>query len=233
MLHRLAVPLFLALASSSAIAQGLVQVQLSGTVSGSVEFELRASDSAGGEAPSVVLHLLLGNGTRASDLVLLIADELRQKKIAHLVGEAPASANEPRSLFIDSALSIAMRSSPGLTVCITLPRTVPAALRILTPLQKSVASSLFVSGATSNARLERRGTLAFQVKLEADMVATGAAEALVTACSKAPWLCDKPSHESWHPTSSMDGWELSGMSFLLAPSEGDWGLKLDLPRRAQ
>ena len=228
---RLAALVLLALPAS---AQSTVQLMLFGTVSNpagapvDIEFATRASD--GSEGPSMALHMVLLPSTTAMELAALLDARLTQAKISHV-----ASAPEPRpdhpnraTLFVDGITRVQVRVSDGLFATIGLPEGAPTSVLLMPPLARSGKSRLSFKGVTNDERLRKRGTIEFGVEFAPDTTPTLAVENMANACSRANWLSERPTHETWRPSASFEGLALVGTSFSLDSSQADWGLELHL-----
>ena len=218
-----------------AFASGSAQLQLSGEVrneaGSSLDIEVEAP-SADGSTRLAALHLFVLEHTSAADVIALLAQRLEALHISHLVS-SPAGVRERGMLFLEGISRLEVRVSDGLQATLGLPDATPAAVQVLPPLARRGKGAVRFHGVTWDARLRERGRLDFQVDFAGDASPTGAAEAFVTACAAAHWLSEKPSHESWRPGDSLEGRVLTGTSFAVDSSAGDWGLSLRLAARSQ
>ncbi len=226
-----------ALVALSVVAQarGSVQLQLAGEVSNETGSSVDLEVSARGDGPEpklAALHLFVLPHTSAADIAALFARRLEALHIAHVLTSGPES-RERASLFIEGISRIEVRVSDGLSATLGLPEDAPAAVQVLPPLARRGKGSVRFHGATWDARMRQRGAIDFRVELAEDTSPTGAAEAFVTACSQAHWLSEKPSHESWRPSDSLEGVGLAGTSLAVDSRAADWGLELRLPERPQ
>lgn len=225
----------LSVLSIAAAAHGSAQLALAGEVrneAGSsldIEVEAPAPD---GSTRIAALHMFVLAHTSAADVIALLAQRLEALHIPHLVS-TPAGGRERGMLFLDGISRLDVRVSDGLEATLGLPDCTPAAVQLLDPLARRGKGAVRFHAVTWDARLRERGRLDFQVDLPAETSPTGAAEAFVTACAQAHWLSEKPSHESWRPGDSLEGRVLTGTSFTVDSTSGDWGLSLRLPPRAQ
>lgn len=218
------------------VARSTVQLMLAGHIEGEdgacIDLEIASHPSDGQELKLASLHLFLAPRTTAADVAALLTRRLDQATIGYL---APSQGpdREHASLFLESIGRISVRVTDGLRATLGVTDGVPAAVQVLPPLARQASGSVRVHGVTWDARMRQRQHIGFEVALDGQMNATGAAEAFVTACSEAQWLSEKPSHESWRPLNSLEGRELQGVNFVLLPGEGDWGLELRLPGAGQ
>jgi hypothetical protein len=212
-----------------ASAGSSVQIAFSGTLSGaelnSVDIEIAAS---GAETPAVALHVALLRGTTAADLAGLLALRLGDAKFRH-VQPPPSADRQQATLFVDGVSRISVRVSGGLHARIGLPECAPTSLLLLEPLTHRCKGGISFHGLTSDPRLRQRAAVDFGIELNADSNATSAADGLATACARANWLSERPSHETWKPSVSFEGVNLIGSSVELESQQADWGLELQLP----
>ena len=220
------------LLSLTASAGSSVQLSFTGFVTKeegtSVDIEIAARGSDGVETQSALLHVALLPGTTAADLAALLDLRLSEAKFRH-VTPAPAADHQQATLFIDGVSRIHVRVSDGLRVRIGLTEGAPISVLVLEPLTRRGKGGLAFHGVTSDARLRQRGAIDFGIELNADSNPTSAVDSLATACSRANWLSERPSHETWKPSASFEGVNLIGSSFALDSQQADWGLELLLP----
>ena len=226
---RLAALVLLALPAS---AQSTVQLMLAGHVQPgtgtAVDFEFGVRGSDGAEAQTTALHMVLLQSTSALDLAILISARLDAAKVRH-VAPAAGSDREQATIFVEGITRLQVRVSDGLRAVIGLPEGAPTSVLLMPPLAHSGKSHLSFHGVTNDARLRKRGAVAFAVDLLADTTPTLAVESLANACARANWLSERPSHETWKPSPSFEGQDLVGTNFALDTSESDWGIELHLP----
>jgi hypothetical protein len=218
--------------SLPASAAGSVQLSFSGFVTKeqgtTVDIEIAAQGADGVQTQIVALHVALLRGTTAADLAALLDLRLGESKFRHVL-PPPAGERNAATLFVDGVSRVSLRVSDGLSVRIGLTESAPTSVLLLEPLTRRGKGGISFHGTTSDARLRQRGVVDFGIELNADSNPTSAADSLATACSRANWLSERPSHETWKPSVSFEGVNLIGSSFAIDSQQADWGLELQLP----
>ncbi len=231
MRHLFFLVLLWSLAVLPARAAETVQIQLRGNVlvgGGTVEIELDGSRRSDGELSRVRMNLFFAESTGGADVLAVLRMHLARENWA--CAAAPADAGQPASLVLGSVERVLVRTGNGLLARVTVCDGVPAALSVLVPEPKASDALLEVSANSWNQRMREQGLLQFRTELKSADGAIGAAQALLTATGKAQWISETPSRESWRLAPSMEGRELTGVSFACQPvqPQSAWGLELRL-----
>jgi hypothetical protein len=228
---------FVALAVSSARAQGLVQLTLAGEVDRTggarVEIEVTVANAAtNGEARTLSYSWFLAERTSAADLGVLLGKRLTSGGV-HLVNTSEGQAARPVTcLFLDDVLAVALRLGQGLRATVTLSEDSAQSVRLLPPVDAQQDAELLVAVSTwiPHERVHKR--LELEARIEAAWPIVRIADGLSAQATRLGWPSEVQGHEAWLPSAIALGGTVDAVNFDLRTS-GDWRLEIALVPRLQ
>lgn len=219
---------------SPAAAEGLLQVRFSGAVDGLSErpagglagqlVEIELGASVKGEPRDLTLHVHLAPGTTGAELAALLEERLRALGIR---GVATAGTG---NLWIGDAAYLNLRLGGGLSAWIACAEGPPASLAVRPPTRRSGAQSFQVDVSTvlrPSGGLPIRGSASLTVPLKETSSAASISAALSRA-GESKWISDRPKGDTWCPVKMSNGAAITGCSFTVNGSVGDWRVDLVL-----
>ncbi len=223
--------------ASSAAAQGMVQLTLSGEIdrTGGARAEVEVTfvnGSTNNEPRTVAFSMFLAERTSASDLGVL----LEKRFVAAGARAVNTSQGQPARavtcLFVEDVLGVSLRLGQGLRSTVTLSEDRPLSVRIVPPEDAKQDAILRVTASTwfPHERVHKRAEM--ETRLDPTLTTTRIADLLANQAIRAAWPSEVERHETWLPGPTAAAGVIQGASFDLITS-GDWRLELVLAPRRQ
>jgi hypothetical protein len=216
-------------------AQGLVEISLSGTVDtaggGRIEIEIATFNPTSPNVPvATKLNLLLGEGTTAADLGLLLSRRLEEKlvRVTSLGSNAPQRG--PVNLFVENALSVGLRLGNGLSGTVTLCEDRPLSVKVSPGAESKLGATLKVVALTHQEHTGDNGRFVVSQDFQDRSELTDVGTKLVRAAISMGWPSELKNHDTWWPAPNTETERITSCSFEIR-SNGDWRLDVALVPR--
>lgn len=221
--------------ASPAVAQGMVQLTLSGEVdrTGGARAEVEVTfASTNNEARTVAFGMFLAERTSASDLGVLLEKRLVAAGARAVNTSEGQPARAVTCLFVEDVLAISLRLGQGLRSTVTLSEDRPHSVRIVPPEDARQDAILRVTASTwfAHERVHKRSEM--ETRLDPGLTTMRIADLLANQAIRASWPSEIERHETWLPGATAAAGLIVGASFDLITS-GDWRLELVLAPRRQ
>ncbi len=207
-------------------AEGLVQLAFFGSIQspGGALVDVAVGMGEGERTRELRLSLHLAVGTTASDFAALLGERLRRASFDVI---EPSHPGPVASLFVDRVRYVETRLGHGLRGSVTTSQEAPSRVHVRPPPVATEDAALLVGISTWRAHTSEGGRETLEVVLPADASAASISEQLATRGIEAGWVCERPSLDSWRPSRTIDGRDLTGCSIELSTRE-PWHLRVEL-----
>jgi len=226
------IPLLCALFTSTAQAEGLVQITIEGKITreggARVELDLGAWHPAHQEAREMSVSLFLAEHTTAADVATLFATRISDAGFT-VIAPTPTNTEDVKraQLFVERAVLVSLRLGSGLSGAITACDSVPVSVRVLRPELQSEEAQVSVTISTFNQHSEKYGQEELSMAVPEKMNTTEIAGELFKLSLQSEWIAERPGTDAWRPMKMADGAIIRGFTARVA-SRGDWKLEVRL-----
>ena len=225
------------LLASSLRAQGLVQISLGGSVDtpggGNVEVEVTYPNRNANDAlETVVVALVLGEGTSAFDFALLLERRLEAHNLRVTSSGPSTPIRGPVNLFVEGVYAVGIRLGHGLNATVTLCEDRPLSIKLSPGRESKLGASISVVAHTYQERTKEVGRVKVSETFSDKSEQTDVATRLVRAAIGAGWTSELANHTTWLPSGTTETERVTACSIELR-SNADWRLDVVLaPRTA-
>ena len=226
------IPLLCALFTSTAQADGLVQITIEGTLNreggARVELDLGAFHPAHEQPREMSISLFLAERTTAADVAALFTSRISDAGFK-VIAPAPTVTDKVKraQIFVERAVLVSLRLGSGLSGTITTCDDVPVSLRVLRPELAVLDARFSATISTFNQHSEEYGQHSLTLDVPKKMNTTEIAGELFKKSLTQDWLAERPGTDGWRPTKMADGAIIRGFSASVS-SQGDWKLEIRL-----
>jgi hypothetical protein len=216
-------------------AQGLVQISLAGAIAtpggARVEIDIASYNANSPGTPvETKLNLLLGEGTSAADLGLLLARRLEEKQVRVTSLGANAPALGPVNLFLENTIRVGLRLGNGLRGTVTLCENRPLSVKVSPGTESQLGATFKAVAMTHQEHTGDDGRFVLDLNFADKSAITDVGMRLVRSAISQGWPSELKGHDTWWPAPMTETQRIVSCSFEIR-SNADWRLDVALAPR--